>query len=109
MNFQSDDVAGAKPGPVITFGDFHDALRALELRPPEWYSQTYAPTYQMCLDSWPSRRMLMATSDYLVMLQRTGGDYSIPLVALAAFMLHIGYIVGRKHAEVDVLGKWMKM
>jgi len=42
-------------------------------------------------------------------LQRSGQDFSVPLVVMTATMLQIGFNLGRKRAEAEILEGWMKL
>jgi len=86
-----------------------EELNQLQLQPPRWYWESYGTTYHVCVDSMPTRRLLLDVANHVVALQRTGGDYSIPLILLAATMLQTGYLMGKKNAETQILEGWMKL
>jgi hypothetical protein len=96
----------SRPVPIH---DFEKAIAELEYKTSDWFQQTYGASYQMCLDSAASRRFLWALCERTVQLQQLGADFSTPMVLLAATMLQMGYQIGRKHAETEVLEGWYKL
>jgi hypothetical protein len=52
---------------------------------------------------------MLTMLDHLVKTLEAGGDYSIPLVLVAGTMLQTGYMMGRRHAEAEVLEGWMRI
>lgn len=98
-----------QPTFMITVQELNAALNHLEAHSPEWHFGQYAAAYQTILNSWISRRLIASMSDQIVASLRLGGDYSVPLILLAATMLESGYQIGRKQAETDLLNRWMKL
>jgi len=86
-----------------------EELNQVQLQPPRTYWESYGSAYHTCSDSTPARRLLLDVANHVVALQRSGGDYSIPLILLAATMLQTGYIIGKKNAEAQILEGWMKL
>ena len=101
--------AGGPPIPMIPIQQFNAALTELDFQPAEWYRARYADSCQLCIESPASRQLLFTMLDYQMTLQRMGGDYSVPLVLLAATMLQTGYMIGRRRAEAEVLEGWMRL
>lgn len=97
---------GNYPIPVV---DFNSALTDLTFRSAQWHRANYGETCRICVESEASRQLLLAALNHMMELQRFGQDFSAPLVALSATMLQIGYAIGRKRAEADVLEGWMKL
>jgi hypothetical protein len=95
--------------PMIPIQEFNAALMELDLQPAQWYRPRYGETCQICIESPASRRLMLTMLDYLAGTMRAGGDVSAPLVLLAGTMLQTGYIIGRKHAEAEVLEGWMRL
>jgi hypothetical protein len=52
---------------------------------------------------------LQAILGSLMQRQGAGQDFSVPLVILSATMLQIGYAIGRKRAEAEVLEGWLRL
>jgi hypothetical protein len=96
-------------GYTIPIQEFNAALQDLDFRSAEWYRANYGEFCRLCIESGASRQFLLTMLDYLMRLQRAGGDYSVPLVLLAATMLQTGYMIGRKRAETEILEGWMKL
>jgi hypothetical protein len=94
---------------MIPIHEFNAALIELEFQSVQWHRTRYAEACRICVDSPASRHLLWTMLDYLVEIQRTGGDYSVPLVLLAGTMLQTGYMIGRKHAEAEVLEGWLQL
>jgi hypothetical protein len=89
--------------------ELDEELNQLQLQPPQWYWESYGKTYHVCIDSTATRRLLQDVANHVMALQRTGGDYSIPLILLAATMLQTGYLIGKRNAEAQILEGWMKL
>lgn len=94
---------------MIPLQEFNTALMELDFRSAQWYRARYGMTCEMCLESPASRRLLFTTLDQLLGLLKTGGDFSVPLVLLAGTMLQTGYMIGRRHAEAEVLEGWLRL
>ena len=94
---------------MIPIQDFNAALGELNFQSAQWYRARYEESCRMCVESAESKQLLLTILDYLAILQRTGGDVSIPLVLLAANMLQTGYAIGRRRAEAEVLEGWMRL
>ena len=109
------NLEGWLQGPVrgqcnsIPLQEFNSALAELEFRSAQWYRTNYSDTYRICIESRASRQFLLTMLQYLTGLQRSGGDFSVPLVLLAATMLETGFTIGRKRAETEILEGWMKL
>jgi hypothetical protein len=95
--------------PIIPIQDFDAALADLEFQSPQWYRARFGESCRMCVESPNSRDFMLAILSYMKTLQNTGGDPSTPMVLLGATMLQIGYAIGRKRAEAEVLEGWMKL
>ena len=106
---------GSLQGPVareyhkIPLHEFNLALTELDFQSAEWYCANYGESHRICIESPVSRQFLLTMLQYLIGLQRLGGDFSMPLVLLAATMLQTGYMIGRKRAEAEILEGWMKL
>src|SRR5262245_41519435 len=98
-----------RPASLICMSDFEKALAELEYKTTDWYQNNYGESYRMCLESAASRRLLWALCERTLLLQRLGADFSLPMVLLSATMLQIGYNIGRKHAETEVLEGWCRL
>jgi hypothetical protein len=96
-------------GRMIPIQEFNAALTELDFQSAQWYRARYEETCRICVESPASRRLLLAMLDYLAATLRTGGDFSVPLVLLAGTMLQTGYMLGRRHAEAEVLEGWMRL
>jgi hypothetical protein len=94
---------------MIPIQEFNAALSELDYQTARWYRARYGETCQICTESPASRRLLLAMLEYLTGILRTGGDSSVPLVLLAGTMLQTGYMIGRRHAEAEVLEGWMRL
>ena len=94
---------------AIPVHEFNTALAELEFQSAQMYHALYADSCRICVESAASRQFLLAMLDHSMVLQRTGGDVSVPLVLLAATMLQTGYALGRKRAEAEILEGWMKL
>ena len=94
---------------MIPIQEFNAGLAELEIQSAEWYRAKYGFTCQMCVDSIPSRDFLLVILNHLMELMRTGGDFSTPLVMLAGTMLQMGYAIGRRTAEAEILEGWMTL
>lgn len=94
---------------MIPIQEFNAALMELDFQSAQWYRARYGETCQICVESPASHRLMLTMLEYLVGLQRTGGDFSVPLVLLAGTMLQTGYMLGRRHAEAEVLEGWMRL
>jgi len=92
--------------PVI---EFNAALAELEFQSPQWYRARFGDSCWVCVESQAGRNLLLTIIDYMGTLQRTRGDLTIPLVLLAGTMLQIGYSIGRRRAEAEVLEGWMTL
>jgi hypothetical protein len=94
---------------TIPVHEFNTALAELEFQSAQSYQAMYAESCRICVESAASRQFLLAMLNHSMLLQRTGGDVSGPLVLLAATMLQTGYALGRKRAEAEILEGWMKL
>jgi hypothetical protein len=94
---------------LIRVRDFESALAELEYKTTDWYQHNYGESYRMCLESAASRRLLWALCERTLLLQTLQADFSVPMVLLGATMLQIGYNIGRKHAETEVIEGWYKL
>jgi hypothetical protein len=84
-------------------------LSELDFQTAQRYRAQYAETCRICVESPASRRLMLTMLDYLVGTLKTGGDFSVPMVLLAGTMLQTGYMMGRRHAEAEVLEGWMRL
>ena len=98
-----------EPGFLVPVHEFNAALAELDFQSAKWYRARFGESCRICTESTASRQFLLAMLDYLMALQRTGGDASVPLVLLAATMLQTGYAIGRQSAEAEILEGWMKL
>jgi hypothetical protein len=96
-------------GQTIPIHDFNAALTELEFRTAQWYRANYGESCRLCVESDASRQFMLTMLAYLMGLQRTGGDVSVPLVLIAATMLQTGYSIGRKRAEAEILEGWLRL
>jgi len=96
-------------GYPIPIHDFNAALTDLDFRSAQWYRANYGETCRICIESSASRQFMLTMLEYLMGLQRTGCDFSVPLVLVAATMLQTGYMIGRRRAEAEILEGWMKL
>jgi len=94
---------------MIPIQEFNAALMELDFQQPQWYRARFGGTCQICIESPASRQLMLTMLDYLAGTMRAGGDVSVPLVLLAGTMLQTGYMIGRKHAEAEVLEGWMRL
>ena len=94
---------------MIPIQEFNAALMELDFQPAQWYRARYGETCQMCMESPASRRLIVTLLDDLMATLRAGGDFSVPLVLLAGTMLQTGYMIGRRHAEAEVLEGWLRL
>jgi hypothetical protein len=94
---------------MIPIHEFNAALAELEFQSAQWHRARYVETCRICVESPASRHLLWTMLDYLVEIQGTGGDFSVPLVLLAGTMLQTGYTIGRRHAEAEVLEGWLRL
>jgi len=94
---------------MIPMLEFNTALGELDFQSAQWYLTRYGESCRICVESAASRQFLLAMLDHLMLLQRTGGDASVPLVLTAATMLQTGYMMGRRRAEAEVLEGWMRL
>jgi hypothetical protein len=108
-NIGSPVVYGGQVSRMIPMHEFSAALMELEFQTAQWHRAQFAETCRMCVESSASRHLLWTMLDYLVEIQRTGGDFSVPLVLLAGTMLQTGYMMGRRHGEAEVLEGWMRL
>ena len=95
--------------PMIPIQEFNAALMELNFQSAQWYRFRYEEACRMCVESPAGRRLLMTMLDELMGILKAGGDYSLPLVLLAGTMLQTGYMIGRRHAEAEVLEGWMRL
>ena len=93
----------------IPVQEFNAALSELDFQTAGWYRAQYGEAFRMCAESPASRRFMFTMLDYMMNMMRSGGDYSVPLVLLAGAMLQTGYLLGRRHAEAEVLEGWMRL
>ena len=100
MNLQRSDI------PV---GELNAALAELNFQSAHWYRTNYSESYRVCVEAEASRLFLLAMMNHMFALQRSRQDFSIPMVYLAATMLQIGYRIGRKRAETEILEGWMRL
>jgi len=94
---------------MIPIQQFNSALTEMDYQSAEWYRTRYGESCQLCIEAPASRQFLLTMLDYQMGLQRMGGDFSVPLVLLAATMLQTGYMIGRRRAEAEVLEGWMRL
>ena len=94
---------------MIPLHEFNTVLGELDFQSAQWYRTRYGDSCRVCVESAASRQFLLTMLDYLGMLQRSGGDVSVPLVLTAATMLQTGYMMGRRRAEAEVLEGWMRL
>lgn len=94
---------------MIPIQEFNAALAQLDFQSAQWYRERYADTCRICIESPASRRLMTTMLDYMLGTLRTGGDYTVPLVLLAGTMLQTGYMMGRRHAEAEILEGWMRL
>jgi hypothetical protein len=95
--------------PMIPIQEFNAALAELDFQSSQWYRARYGETCRMCVDSSAGSQLLLSMLDYMIALQRSGGDFSIPLVMLAGIMFQTGYVMGRRRAEAEILEGWMRL
>jgi len=93
----------------IPMQEFNSALTELSNQSPQWYLANYGDACGICIQSHVSRQFLLTLLDHMMCLRRCGQDFSTPLVMLAATMLQIGYEIGRKRAEAEILEGWMRL
>jgi hypothetical protein len=96
-------------GRMIPLEDFDDSLSTVYFKSAEWYRANYGDACRACTESRTSRQFLGTMLGELVRLQRSGADFSVPLILVAATMLQTGYTIGRQLAEAEVLEGWMKL
>jgi hypothetical protein len=94
---------------MIPIQEFNAALTELDFQTPQWYQARFGESCQACIESPASRVLMLTMLDHLVKTLEAGGDYSIPLVLVAGTMLQTGYMMGRRHAEAEVLEGWMRI
>ena len=94
---------------MIALQQLDEELNQLHLQSPQWYWDSYGKTYRLCMDSTTTHRLLQDVVNHVVALHRTGGDYTLPLIVLAATMLQTGYQLGKRNAESQILEGWMKL
>ena len=94
---------------MIPIQEFNAVLMEMDFQPAQWYRARYAEACLMCVESPAGSRLMLTMLDYLMALLKTGGDASVPLVLLAGTMLQTGYMIGRRHAEAEVLEGWMRL
>jgi hypothetical protein len=94
---------------MIPIQEFNAALMDLNFQTAQWYRAQFGETCQICMESPASRLLILTMLEHLVRTMRTGGDFSTPLVLLAGTMLQTGYMIGRRHAEAEVLEGWMRL
>jgi hypothetical protein len=94
---------------MIPIQEFNAALTELDFQTPQWYQARFGESCQVCIESPASRVLMLTMLDHLVKTLEAGGDYSIPLVLVAGTMLQTGYMMGRRHAEAEVLEGWMRI
>jgi len=94
---------------MIPIQEFNAALMELDFQSAQWYRARYGETCQICIESPASRRLLLTILDSLAGTMSVRGDSSVPLVLLAGTMLQTGYMIGRRHAEAEVLEGWMRL
>jgi len=94
---------------MITVQEVNSLLAELEFQSPQWYRSHYGDSCRLCAESTVSRQLLLAMLEDLLRLMRTGGDFTTPLVLLAGTMLQIGYLIGRRRAEAEILEGWMRL
>jgi len=96
-------------GGPIPLTEFDAAISELNYQSARWYQTKYGEACRICVESESSRQFLMTMLNALVSMQRTGQDFSVPMVILTATMLQIGYQIGRKRAEAEILEGWMRL
>ena len=94
---------------TIPIQEFDAGLAQWEFQSPQWYLARFGEACRMFTQSAASRQFLAAMLNYLTALRNSGGDASIPLVLVGATMLQMGYAMGRKHAEAEILEGWMRL
>ncbi len=94
---------------MIPIHEFNAAVMDLNVQSAQWFRAQYGETCQICVDSPASRLLILTMLDHLVRTMRLGGDFSAPLVMLAGTMLQTGYMIGRTHAEAEVLEGWLRL
>ena len=94
---------------MIPVQEFNAALAELEFQSAQAYRARYGDACWACVEAPASRLLLLTMLDSMSALQRTGGDVTAPLVLLAGTMLQIGYAIGRRRAEAEVLEGWMTL
>jgi urease accessory protein UreE len=94
---------------MIPIQEFNAALTELQFQTAQWYQARYEQTCRMCVESPASRQLMLTMLDQLVATLRSGGDFSVPLVVVAGTMLQTGYMIGRRHAEAEVLEGWLRL
>jgi hypothetical protein len=99
----------APEGRMIPLQEFNSALTDLNFQSAQWYRAHYAETCRICVESPASRQLMLTMLDYLMRTLKAGGDCSVPMVLLAGTMLQTGYMLGRRHAEAEVLEGWMRL
>ena len=109
MNLEGSIQGMAGRGQPIPVEEFNSALAQLNFQSAQWYRAHYGDACRVCVESDASRQFLLTMLNYLVGLQRSGQDFSTPLVMLAATMLQTGYAMGRKRAETEILEGWMRL
>jgi len=94
---------------TLPIHEFDTALAELDFQSAECYRARFGDSCRICVESPASRQFLLTMLEYLLLLQRTRGDFSLPMVLLAATMLQTGYAIGRKRAEAEIREGWMKL
>ena len=97
------------PAYPIPVDEFNSALAELNFQSAQWYRANYGEACRLCVESEASRQFLLTMMNSLVSMQRNGQDFSVPMVLLTATMLQIGYQMGRKRAESEILEGWMRL
>jgi hypothetical protein len=93
----------------IPIAELNSALGELNFQTAQWYRANYGETCRACIESDSTRQFLQAILGSLMQRQGAGQDFSVPLVILSATMLQIGYAIGRKRAEAEVLEGWLRL
>jgi hypothetical protein len=94
---------------MIPIQEFNAAITALDYQSAQWFRERFGESCQVCTEAPASQRFVLAMLSHLIEMQRTGGDCTVPLVLLAGTMLQTGYMIGRRHAEAEVLEGWMRL
>jgi hypothetical protein len=109
MDLQSSSYTAMLRGCPIPMADLNSAIAELNSQSAQWYRANYGEACRIAVESEASRQFLITMLNASARMQGTGQDFSVPLVILAATMLQIGYTIGRKRAEAEILEGWMRL